>query len=241
MSPDPTTAGTRIKGLLGYRRIPFHAGHYAHLLEFDAGQFSADAYVEAGIDRPASVARAVARRQAEFLFGRLGARLALEEYGIPRAHVGIGPLREPVWPQGFIGSISHTRSDAVVAVLPRAGLQGIGLDIETAIAPDTRRDIERSVLNASERALLGSSTGLPYELLLALAFSAKESFYKAVSRDAGGFFGFEAMQIDRIDVLAGELHFTLSQSVSPAWQRGASGAVRFARLKEETMMTSFCW
>lgn len=48
-----------------------------YLIEFDAESFHPQAFTSASVDCPASVARIVRKRQAEFLFGRLAARLAL--------------------------------------------------------------------------------------------------------------------------------------------------------------------
>lgn len=212
-----------------------------HLLEFDETRFDVDAFGQLRLAMPGNIARSVRRRQAEFLFGRLAARLALAEHLQADWQVGVGPNRAPVWPDGFIGSISHAGRHAAAVALPCANLRGIGIDIEGAVAPDARTSIEQLVLLPAEQALLHTMDARSYPLLLAAVFSAKESFFKAVSAAAGGYFGFEVMRINEIDVAAGRIGFTLDQPVCAAWPMGSRGEVGLVRLAEELVLTHFRW
>src|SRR3984893_9355145 len=54
------------------------------------------------------VARAVPKRIAEFAAGRACARAALAEFGVREFALRAAPDRQPLWPEGFIGSIAHT-------------------------------------------------------------------------------------------------------------------------------------
>lgn len=82
--------------------------------------------------KPRGSAPEAASRQTEFLAGRYCAGIALGRLSpeSPRAVVGIGPGSAPIWPQGFVGSISHSKN-LVSAVVARAQVaDGIGFDIE---------------------------------------------------------------------------------------------------------------
>jgi hypothetical protein len=58
-------------------------------------------------DEEALVAKAVERRRSEFAAGRRSARCALATLGCPVRPLMIGALRQPLWPAGFGGSITH--------------------------------------------------------------------------------------------------------------------------------------
>ena len=66
----------------------------------------------------AYVESAVPRRVREFAAGRQCARLALRELGGPDEAIPVGLSRQPKWPPGIVGSITHTVGYclAVVAV-----------------------------------------------------------------------------------------------------------------------------
>jgi 4'-phosphopantetheinyl transferase EntD len=73
----------------------------------------------------AFVARAVPQRRAEFATARHCARNALAELEVAPAPILTGANREPVWPHGFVGSITHCPR------LPRRGgraLDALSLD-----------------------------------------------------------------------------------------------------------------
>lgn len=246
MIAEPASALLRaasVAGLQGHERrtLPGAVAVGLHLLEFDQAQFDVVAFGQLQLAMPDNIARSVKRRQAEFLFGRLAARLALAEHGQADWQVAIGPNRAPAWPGGFIGSITHSGQHAAAVALPCGNLRGIGIDIETTVAPDARASIEQLVLLPGEQALLHEMRSCPYPLLLAVVFSAKESFFKAVSAAAGGYFGFEVMRITGIDVAAGRIFFTLEQTVCPAWRQGSSGEIGLALLDRDLVLTHFRW
>lgn len=53
----------------------------------------------------------------------------------------------------------------------------VGVDIERVMAPSLAAELESSIINSAEKRL--DASGLPPELALTLAFSAKESAFKA--------------------------------------------------------------
>jgi len=164
--------------------------------EFDSGSYDPALYTELGIDRPESIERAVAKRQAEFLAGRYAAALALQHLGPVRNHdvqVGIGAQRNPLWPSGVVGSISHVGSVAVCAVSRRTDKHYLGIDIEVLMSSKVCREVATIVANRRERELL-SAQGLSDRVALTLIFSAKESLFKALYPSVRDYFGFEVAE-----------------------------------------------
>lgn len=122
------------------------------------------------------IAAAVEGRQREFATARRLAREALERLDVPPQPLVPTPDRAPVWPTGFVGSITHTRQYCAVAVGRGRDVLSIGIDIE---------EVDR-VSEKLERlfALPGEidvwmDEGLGRDRARALLFSAKEAFYKS--------------------------------------------------------------
>jgi 4'-phosphopantetheinyl transferase EntD len=125
----------------------------------------------------ASLGRAVPKRVREFAAGRACARRALSELGIADFALGVGPDREPLWPDGFVGSITHTEGLCAAVVAARARHAGLGIDAERRGA--VQRHLWPSICGPDERAWLET---FPLALAIDLAtvlFAAKEAFYKA--------------------------------------------------------------
>lgn len=137
------------------------------------------------------VARAVGKRRAEFTTVRTCARIALAELGRPPAPLLSGPKREPLWPAGIVGSITHCDGYRAAAVAPAAEFASLGIDAEPHEAlPD---GILERVTLPRERAALGRLPGgIHWDRLL---FSAKESVYKTWFPLAQRWLGFEEAEI----------------------------------------------
>lgn len=124
-----------------------------------------------------AIRHAVARRRREFIGGRIVARAAMASLGVRAQSVPVGPDRAPIWPQGLVGSITHSDSWCGAAVARADEVGAIGIDIEEAgvVGPDlwpivcTAAELEwLRTLPEQERA--GAAT---------ILFSAKESVFKA--------------------------------------------------------------
>ncbi|MDP2324788.1 MAG: 4'-phosphopantetheinyl transferase superfamily protein [Gammaproteobacteria bacterium] len=116
------------------------------------------------------------QRLLEFSAGRTCAHRALQELGLPSNWIPIGPQREPLWPAGVVGSISHSRDLAVATVAPLALLPGIGIDIEPALPLDP--DLVNRICRPAELARLRGDPNMA--LRAKFVFSAKESVYKCL-------------------------------------------------------------
>ena len=78
------------------------------------------------------------KRLADFSTGRYCAIKALEQLGINNSIIPIGKDREPIWPEGIVGSISHCDSLTGAIVAKSSDHISLGLDIEEIgrVTPD---------------------------------------------------------------------------------------------------------
>nr|ASV46742.1 4'-phosphopantetheinyl transferase [uncultured bacterium] len=147
------------------------------------------------------IAGAVPGRRREFITARRCARDALGRLGHPPAPIRPGPKREPLWPDGVVGSITHCAGYRAAAVARTAEVASVGIDAEThdplpegvyglVAVPD-----ERPMLDD----LAAADNGVHWGRLL---FSAKESVYKAWYPLTGRWLGFEEARLT-IDRAAG--------------------------------------
>jgi 4'-phosphopantetheinyl transferase EntD len=125
----------------------------------------------------ACVASAAPRRVSEFAAGRLCARRALREFGIADSPLLPAADRQPLWPAGIVGSISHTAGWCVAAVADARAFGAIGVDVEAV--GDVIVDIWPAVFLESERRRLATLADAERAVASTLIFSAKEAFYKA--------------------------------------------------------------
>ncbi len=123
--------------------------------------------------------QAVTSRRQEFCAGRACAALALDLLGSTDLSVGRARDRRPIWPRGFVGSISHTRDFAIVIISSTDLLSSVGVDAERCVSPLLRLEIEGRVLSESER--LQAPKWMSPEEFLSCAFAAKEAVYKALN------------------------------------------------------------
>jgi 4'-phosphopantetheinyl transferase EntD len=119
--------------------------------------------------------RAVESRIREFATARSCARRALAILGLPPGPIFRGSKREPLWPDGVVGSITHCRGYRAAAVALAKDIITIGIDAEPdEVLPD---GVAQRVLVTEERVWLAHAPpGVHWDRLI---FSAKESVYKA--------------------------------------------------------------
>lgn len=131
------------------------------------------------------IRRAVARRRREFTAGRNCARRALAQLGVHSSAIPVGRLREPIFPSGISGSITHT-ADFCAAAVVRVGQTGsIGIDAEQNEAVGA--EIRPLIVSADEERALSFASPLDAVDPVKIAFSAKEAFYKAFCQQAHQF------------------------------------------------------
>ena len=133
------------------------------------------------------------KRQREFAAGRSCAAVLLNRWNIA-AEVGIAKDRSPIWPDGFVGSISHSDRWVWAAVAKSEDRPAIGIDTEIVVAPETSGMLESDIVSEAERSVV-ESLHLNPEVAFTLAFSAKEAFYKCWYPITKTFFDFKQVAI----------------------------------------------
>ena len=152
----------------------------------------------------ALIEKAVAKRQSEFATGRWCVRQCFEKLGIAPEPILKGPNGEPLWPQGVVGSISHTKDYACAAVSKTH--QSVGIDVQF-IDDKLNPEIWRMVLTDEEKVNLEAATSTISTAATApdldndlksrlLIFSAKESFYKCVFPITKKFISFKQVSVE---------------------------------------------
>lgn len=124
------------------------------------------------------IANAVEIRRREFITARRCAREALARLGYPPVPIRSGPKREPLWPTGVIGSITHTHNFRAAAVARQNVIASVGIDAEqNNPLPD---GVEESITVAAEPEMLAAlAFAQPRTHWGRVLLSAKEAVYKA--------------------------------------------------------------
>lgn len=157
---------------------------------------------------PKEMARAVPKRKAEFVAGRTVAREALQSVGCNCAELPIGEHRAPIWPKGWIGSISHTDDMALATVGLTSEVSMLGLDVENLIEETQVDSLMPMFVSPIELDLL-PATKLSRQAFTTLVFSAKESVFKAIYPYVKTYLEFTDSILIGIDMVRREAYFKL--------------------------------
>jgi 4'-phosphopantetheinyl transferase EntD len=212
------------------------------VVRHDPALFRPEAFDEHGLVRPPAIARSVLRRQAEFFHGRMAARRALGALGHGAASPLVGAAGQPVWPAGVVGSITHSGPYAAAVALDGARWRGVGIDIECVADQSGCAALMSVAIDGAELATLRAQAGrrdIPE--LLTLAFSAKESLYKAAFDAVGRYFGFECARVLEVDVAGARLALRIEENLGGPFMRGHVCQVCIDTLAEGYVLTSFAW
>lgn len=182
---------------------------------FDPALLQATDFAACGI----APVRGVAKRQAEYLAGRLCARQALLRLtGLPGVPA-VGEDRAPQWPAGVVGSITHGDGWAAALVGQADTWRGLGLDTELLIPAERAGRLAEQILTPAE---LRRLPGTPEEQawLTSLTFSFKESLFKALYPLVRQRFYFEHAEL--LDwTPGGAARLRLLEGLGPDWPAGS--------------------
>lgn len=124
--------------------------------------------------------KGVAKRQAEFLAGRLCAREGLRRLTGIAAVPAVGADRAPQWPAGVVGSISHGSGWAGAIVAHSEHWRGLGLDVELPLPAARAERLAAEILTPAELHRLQPLSPEQRAWRISLTFSLKESLFKAL-------------------------------------------------------------
>lgn len=192
------------------RQLKFH--HSCSIIYqcfFDVNEYNDALFNDYLIESPANLNKAVVKRKAEFLAGRVCVKKCMESLNF-MSHsetlcLKIGKHRAPVWPSDIIGSITHNQNSAIAIAGFKKNNNYIGVDKENFIEQDIAQQIKASLINENENGYLEKLANnlykyQPFEYLLTIAFSCKESLFKALYPSVQRYFDFKDAQVIAIDL-----------------------------------------
>ncbi len=136
------------------------------------------------------------KRQKEFRAGRSCAHAAIQRFG-RTAVVAQADDRSPIWPTGFVGSISHDDYNVWAAVTTNWQYQSLGIDCEQVVEQATLDQLRKEVFTDAEWELL-QAIQRSDAVRFTIGFSAKESFYKCWYPLTQAFFEFKQAAISNV-------------------------------------------
>jgi len=142
----------------------------------------------------ADIAGAVALRRREYVAGRLCAHAALKALGVDRASLGRKPDGAPRWPEGIVGSIAHSRRQAIAVAARVEDYRSIGVDVEDISG--VTAELWPIIATTRELALLRNTDAPDRPLIATTIFSAKEALYKCQFPLTQQFLNFQDVEID---------------------------------------------
>lgn len=137
--------------------------------------------------------RSTATRAGDFRRGRCAAHEALRRIGRDDGPILRGSHREPLWPAGVVGAVTHAAGRAIAVVATEQDAGGVGVDIE--VRSRVFPELARQVAHGNERTRLEALPARAREAAVLELFAAKEAIYKALFPRVQRYFGFDAVQL----------------------------------------------
>jgi phosphopantetheine--protein transferase-like protein len=160
------------------------------------------------------VERAVEKRVREFTAGRSLARLAMQLLGEQPRAVHAGDRRQPLWPQGLIGSITHCDSHCACALARTSRVRSVGIDMEHI--GRVKQELWRQLFTSAEQDHLEQLDDEEQRQQATIMFSAKEAFYKLQYPLTGSWLNFTDAEVYLLDDNQFELRLFRELSALPA-------------------------
>ncbi len=185
--------------------------------QFCVADFRDNDFLRYGIPFTEMLSAAGKRRRAEYLAGRYAAQLLLHKAGYAGFVLHRNQDRTPLWPADICGTISHARDTVLCALHRTFSQEGVGIDVEYLMTSHRAASVRSAILTSQELAVLAC---LPLECRVTLAFSAKESLFKAIYPRLLRPFDFHASEIVSIDASSHQLVMRLCSHLSTAFPKG---------------------
>ncbi|NBF02691.1 4'-phosphopantetheinyl transferase superfamily protein [Pseudomonas sp. Fl5BN2] len=194
---------------------------------FNPGQLTMDDFQRSGIEAPPSIQRSVAKRQTEFLAGRLCARAALRQLQQLDWVPPIDTDRAPIWPAHICGSITHSSGRAAAIVADKQHWQALGMDLETLLSEERAAKLAEQILTPAELQRRDQLTAKQQALAVTLTFSIKESLFKTLYPLVRKSFYFEHAEVLEWSP-EGQVRVRLLTDLSEEWHHGRELLGQFA-------------
>jgi enterobactin synthetase component D len=171
---------------LDIARVAMPLNLVSHMLEFVPDE-----------SLPPDICGAALKRRLNFIGGRFCAESALERIGFAGAVVQRDALGAPIWPDGTVGSITHTDQFAYAVVSRSVQTGNVGIDSEDIFSDSVLTDVRSMCCTGNENLNLFNSTNS--NVVGTIIFSVKESLYKSIHPIVKRFVDFSEVEITGID------------------------------------------
>ena len=195
------------------------------------------------ITLPNKLQGAVTKRKAEFIAGRYCAKTAIQRLPLqqsplqqsplqePPLHqassqfsaIGIGEKRQPLWPRGIVGSITHSHGFAAAAVADTTSARSLGIDSEYMINEKTASNIACHILREEENYCDNQQLVDNDIAYLTLIFSAKESIFKCLHPLVHQYFDFKDATISLSTSKTNRFEYVLQKNLNDEFCQGFTG------------------
>lgn len=216
-----------------------HPSLSQHFCEFNQEAYQDHLFDMFKVWCPETVKKSVVKRRSEFLAGRYCAQKALEDIRHESPKIQVGKHREPIWPNGIMGAISHTTGLATAIVSNDPNVTGLGIDVELTVDPETMDKIGKHIMPLEHFEILHHSELKPQEVFT-LIFSVKESFYKAAYPRVQRFFDFNAVNVTAFSFEERKITFKLTENLCDNLQVGREVNGYFHQFSDDTWATLVC-
>jgi len=176
---------------------------------------------------PEKLSAATPKRITEFLAGRFCAAKAIQAFHSEESgQIGMNPDGSPRWPEGLVGSITHTQGFAAAAVAPADGWLSVGIDSEKMADAGVLAAAREIVMQKDERRL---SARLPMseDQFILLVFSAKESIYKCLHPLIKQPLEYSTVILEDIHIQNRTFHFHLAEPLARGLLNSSNARGRF--------------
>lgn len=186
---------------------------------FDVDAYDDQLFEQFDIELPIKLSTAIIKRKAEYLAGRYCSKMLLDERFFQDFDLQAGPGRAPCWPESIVGSISHVNDAAIAVVDSNTNLKTLGIDVEKFITPSVINTTSATILIKEELSLL-KQCELDFSHAFTVAFSMKESLYKALYPQVQKFFDFHSAEVVSFSTEQRQISLKLTKTLSELYQEG---------------------
>ena len=186
---------------------------------------------------PKALDKAIDKRKIDFITGRLCVAQALSALDPKRVWppVTMGLDRLPLWPEGIVGSITHTEGFTSACVALATDFDSVGIDAEKIMPLAQAEKIRKAISFESEIKLM-QSDGFELAAALSLIFSAKESLFKCLYPLVQINFGFLDAELSSLDTGKEIFSIQLLRELSGKFGKGTTISGNFT-MSESLVLT----
>jgi len=178
--------------------------------------------------RPERFSHFSEQRKLEFVLGRICAQEALGKMFKTmggqlneKLNIGVNFDRSPSWPQGIVGSITHSLEGVLACTAKTDDYLSLGLDVESVLRCNSLKRIKKRVLTGFEEDLYKSKASFLNENeFVALVFSAKESLFKCLYPLSKTYFYFEHAEMVELSIERKSFTFKLGKNLGKDFKKG---------------------